>query len=184
MAGMPYEMSGLLSRVVLPLFLGLLLLVVCYCFTVMTGKPQVGIIAGAEPSSGWHGGGAAGAQEQPQGWAGGFLPGRVGHFPAGPDQPGPGDSGQVWPWMGSGFCRSLWDAGERPLLTHCFLCLCRKEDQRSTNAKSRRDMPEVSSLWAMAGALQRHPLTPYCHHPAQGCAIHSLSLLCPQPLSP
>lgn len=165
---MPYGMSGLLSQVVLPLFLGLLLPVLCYSITVAMGDLQVGVIAGAEQSSGWQGWEAAGAQEQPQGWVGVFLPGRGGHFPAGLDQPEPGDSRHIWPWMGSGFCWCHWDGGECPLLTHCFLCLCRKEDQKSTNAEARRDMPEVSSPWAMAGAPQRHPLAPNARHPVQG----------------
>lgn len=166
---MPDEMSGLLSQAALPLFLGLLLSVVCYRFTVAIGELQVGVIAGAEPSSGWQGREAAGAREQAQQWVGMFLPARGGHFPAGPDQPGPGDPRQVWPRMGSDFCRCHWDGGECLLLTHCFLCPCRKEDQRSTDAEARRDMPEVSSPWAMADA-------PHRHHPVPGCPIHSLTL--------
>ena len=80
-------------------------------------KPQVGVGAGAEPGPGWRGGVSAGAREQPQGWAGGALPGRGGPFPASP-----------WPawarWLGAGTgldLATLSSFGDVPLSPAAFM---------------------------------------------------------------
>lgn len=156
--------------------LWLLLAVFVYCRTRIVAKPQVGVSAGAEPSPGQQGGGSSGAWSSPRG-------GLEGPCLAGEavSQPGPGGSGQaqVRPWRALCFCWCHGGCWGRSPLTRCFLCLCRKGDQRSTGAEATSVMAEVSSPWARAGALQRHPW-PHVPTALSGDApsTHSVSSAC------
>ena len=155
-------------------FLGLLLVLVVLAYrrlTVPTAKAQVGVSAGAELCPGRQGGGSAGAREQPQGWAGGPLPGTGGRFPA-------------MPWPGSGVLPVPSRRRERSPLTHCLPCLGRKGDQRSSHAEATRRTPEVSEPWARAGVLQRPSLAPCSYGPVCGGPISSFCILCLWPLTP